>query len=70
MQAKGEHQTTFWFSCEGARDTEARMFIVYSGASMHNAEQGEFELRCNGYFEKVQNPICDLSRPRTVQINE
>ena len=29
------------FSCEGARDIEARMFIVYSGASLHNAEPGE-----------------------------
>ena len=29
------------FRCEGDRDTEARMFIVYSGASMHNAEQGD-----------------------------
>ena len=29
------------FSCEGARDTEDRVFIVYSGASMHNAEQGD-----------------------------
>ena len=28
-------------SCAGARDTEDRMFIVYSGASMHNAEQGD-----------------------------
>ena len=26
------------FSCEGARDTEDRMSIVNSGASMHNAE--------------------------------
>ena len=42
------------FSCEGARDTEAGMFIVYSGASMHNAEQRRIKLRYNGYFEKVQ----------------
>ena len=26
-------------SCEGARDTEDRTFIVDSGVSMHNAEQ-------------------------------
>ena len=26
-------------SCEGVRDTKDHMFIVYSGASMHNAEQ-------------------------------
>ena len=29
------------FSCGGARDTEDRMFGMDSGASMHNAEQGE-----------------------------
>ena len=29
------------FSCEGARDTEYRMFVMDSGASMHNVEQGE-----------------------------
>ena len=51
------------FSYEGARDTEDRMFDMDSGASMHNAEQGEFELRYNGYFEKVQNPMSDLPRP-------
>ena len=28
------------------------------------------ELGYNGYFEKVQNPICDLPRLGTVQINE
>ena len=37
---------------------------------MYNAEQGEFELRFNGYFEKVQNPLSDLLRPGAVQINE
>ena len=51
------------FSCEGARDTEDRMFIVDSGASMHNAEQGRLEHRNNGHFEKVQNTISDLPRP-------
>ena len=45
------------FSCEGARDTEYRVFVMDSGASMHNAEQRRFELSYNGYFEKVQkNP--------------
>ena len=38
------------------------MFVVDSGASMHNAEQGRPKLRFNGYFEKVQNlPISDLT---------
>ena len=50
------------FSCEGARDTEDRMFIVDSGASMHNAEQGRLKHRNNGHFEKVQNSINDLPR--------
>ena len=46
-------------SCESVRDTEDRMFIVYFGASMHNAEQRRIELRYNGYFEKVQKNTCD-----------
>ena len=42
------------FSCEGARDTEDRMFIVDSGASMHGAEQERFELRsANTIFRKI-----------------
>ena len=40
MQARAEDHYVL-FSCAGARDTEDRMFIVYSGASMHNAEQGD-----------------------------
>ena len=39
------------FSCEGARDTEDCMFVLDSGASMHNAEQRRIELRYSGYFE-------------------
>ena len=46
------------------------MFIVYSGASVHNAEQEGSKLRYNGYFEKVQTPISDLPQPGAVQINE
>ena len=48
-------------SCEGAED---------SGASMHNAEQRRIKLKFDGYFEQVQNPISDLPRLWTVQINE
>ena len=56
-----------FFSCGGARDTEDRIFVLDSGASMHNSEQRRFELRYNGYFEKVQNSISDLPRSGTVQ---
>ena len=69
---KAEDKATFYSPVErkGARDTEDRTFIVYSGASTHNAEQRRIELRYNGYFEKVQNSTCDLPRPGAVQINE
>ena len=40
MQAQAEDNYVL-FSCEGARDTEDRMFGMDSGASMHNAEQGD-----------------------------
>ena len=40
MQAQTEDNYVL-FSCEGARDTEDRMFGMDSGASMHNAEQGD-----------------------------
>ena len=46
------------------------MFIMDSVASMHNAERRRCELRYNGYFEKVQNPINDLPRLGAVHINE
>ena len=70
MQSSSRTLNYVLFSCEGASETDDRMFIVYSGASMHNAEQGDLNSRYNGYFEKVQNPISDLPRPETVQINE
>ena len=40
MQAPAEDNYVF-FSCEGVRDTEDRMFVMDSGASLRNAEQGE-----------------------------
>ena len=55
------------FSCEGARDTEDRMFIVCSGASKHNAEQGELS---SDTLRRSNNPMCDLPRPGAVQVNE
>ena len=42
LRTKKERPNYVLFSCEGARDTEDRLFIVYSGASVHNAEQGQF----------------------------
>ena len=46
------------------------MFIVYSGASMHTAEQGDLTSGAVEIFEKVQKSVCDLPRQETVQINE
>ena len=50
------------FSCEGARETEYRMCVMDSGASMHNAEQRRIKLRYNT-SRRSKNPICDLPRP-------
>ena len=58
------------FSCEGARDTEDRMFVLESEASMHIAEQRRIELRYNGYFEKVQKNHGRHTATGEVQINE
>ena len=58
------------FSCECARDTEDGTFIVYSAASMHNAEQGDLSSDTMDTLRRFKNPICDLPRPETVQINE
>ena len=52
----------FLFSCEGARETEHRTFIVYSGASMHNAEQGKLRSDTMDTLRRSKTPICDLQR--------
>ena len=44
------------FSCEGARDTEDRLFIVYSGASVHNAEQGELSTHTMDTLRRSKTP--------------
>ena len=44
------------FSCEGARETEDRMFIVYSGASVHNAEQGELSTHTMDTLRRSKTP--------------
>ena len=64
MQVQAEHQTTFLFSCEGARDTEARVFIVYSGASMHNAEQGHFSSETIDTLRRSKNTRMRLTATR------
>ena len=43
-------------SCEGARDTEDRMFIVYSGVSMNNAEQGESSSDTRDTLRRSEKP--------------
>ena len=61
----------FLFSCEGARDTEDRMFAVDSGASMHNAEQGELSSdTVDNTLRRSENSVSDLPRLGAVQINE
>ena len=60
----GDKSYDLLFFCEGARDTEDRMFDKDSGTSMHNAEERRIKFSYNGYFEKAQSkPICDLPRP-------
>ena len=63
MQAQAEDNYVL-FSCKGARDTEDRMFVMDSGASMDNAEQRRIKLGYNGYFEKVQKLHMRLNRDR------
>ena len=58
------------FTSEGARDTEYRMVVMDSGASMHNAEQRRFWLRYNWYFERGPKPHKRLTATGEVQINE
>ena len=48
MQAQSRTLNYVLFSCEGARDTEHRMFVMDSGASMHNAERGHKRLTATG----------------------
>ena len=52
---KPNFKTTFC-SCEGARDTEDPMFIVCSGASMHNAEQGDLSSDTKDTLRRSKNP--------------
>ena len=47
------------FSCEGARDTEDRMFIVSSGVSMHNAERGDLSSDTMDTPRRSKNTMCD-----------
>ena len=61
MQAQAEDNYAL-FSCEGARDTEDRMFVLDS-----NAEQSSDTVDT---LRKSNIPICDLPRPGAVQINE
>ena len=44
------------FSCEGARDTEGRMFIVYLGSSVHNAKQGELSTHTMDTLSRSKTP--------------
>ena len=44
------------FSCEGARDTGDRMFVMDSGASMHNAEQGDLSSDTMDTLRRSETP--------------
>ena len=61
MQAQAEDNYVL-FSFEGARDTEDRKFVMDSGASMHNAEQGELSSDTMDTLRRSKT-ICDLPRP-------
>ena len=58
------------FSCEGAKDTEDRMFTVSSGASMQNAEQGELSSDTMDTVRRSKTPFATYRDWETVQINE
>ena len=60
MQAQAEDNYVL-FSCEGARDTEDRMFVMDSGASVHNAEQGDLSSDTMDTLRR-SNSTCDLPR--------
>ena len=51
------------FSCEGARDTEDRMFVMDSGPPMHNAEQRDLSSATMDTLRRSKNPMSDLPRP-------
>ena len=55
MQVQAEDNYVL-FSCEGARDTEDRMFGIDSRASMHNAEQGELSSDTMDTLRRSKNP--------------
>ena len=69
MQAQAEDDYVL-FAREDARDTEDRMFVVDSGASMHNAEQGDLSSDTMDTLRMSKNPVSDLPRLGAVQINE
>ena len=62
MQAQAEDNYVL-FSCEGARDTEDRMFVLDSNAEARSSDTVDT-------LRRSKTPICDLPRPGAVQINE
>ena len=69
MQAQAEDNYVL-FSCEGAKDTEDRMFVMDSGASMHNAEQGELSSDTMDTLRRSKTPYATYRDRGAVQINE
>ena len=56
MQAQSRTLNYALFSCEGARDTEDRTFDMDSGASLHNAEQGELSSDTTDTLRRSKTP--------------
>ena len=65
-------KTTTFHSLVKAPETHKRvcLFVVDSGGFNAQCWARRIELRYNGYFDKVQNPISDLPRSGAVQLNE
>ena len=60
----------FYFLVKAPETQKRVCLLCYSGASMHNAEQGYFSSDTIDTLRRSKNTICDLPRPGTVQINE
>ena len=70
ITAQAEHETTFYSLVSAPETQKSVCLLCIRELQCTMLSKGEFELRFNGYFEKVQNPFSDLPRPGTVQIND
>ena len=72
---KAENKATFYSLVEikapvlVSKNTEERMFVVDSGASMHMLSKKDLSSDENGYFAEVQNPYDGSDRHRLVSFD-